>query len=142
MVPCRVGAGQTKYRNLRGFVEVGEDLASRKKAPETGDEVAAGPGFEPGLSDLESVSINPWLFAVVHPRNCQISVKNVSNALLSFGPRQPMDVALISARLVSVQQATASTLARETKASTMLVACTSDHCSNLASKSPEGPCPG
>ncbi len=65
MVPCRVGAGQTKYRNLRGFVEVGEDLASRKKAPETGDEVAAGPGFEPGLSDSESVSIDPWLFTAV-----------------------------------------------------------------------------
>jgi hypothetical protein len=55
MVPCRVGAGQTKYRNLRGFVEVGEDLASREKAPETGDKVAAGPGFEPGLSDSESL---------------------------------------------------------------------------------------
>ncbi len=35
---------------------MGEDLASRKrKCPETGGEVAAGPGFEPGLSDSESL---------------------------------------------------------------------------------------
>src|SRR4028118_1332120 len=89
MVPCRVGAGQTKYRNLRGFVEVGEDLASRKrKSPETGDEVAAGPGFEPGLSDSESVSIHPWLFTAVQKSafSSQLPESRVSGCSPSFTP--------------------------------------------------------
>ena len=57
---------------------------------------AAGLGFEPRLTDPESVSIHPWLFTavqktaflsqilrsrvlVVYPRNCEIPVKSVTN---------------------------------------------------------------
>ena len=44
------------HHDLRGFAKVGEPgEPEQRKFPETGDKVAAGPGFEPGLSDSESL---------------------------------------------------------------------------------------